>query len=262
MQKTFKGDFEKFYLKFKNKENFSFCKFSDGELYILKNQPLILGPNIEHHSYQDNIDHKNFDPNLHQFYREKLFESLRYKAPNYHIGICAPSDYGDSDFYYMKNESQQNEENLTWANLFVNSNYKPFVEKIIPEFLNYEIIIVCNEKSDLTKTPFYYKIIKDFRVGTNCIINDYYLVNKLKEYVIENKIKNKLFIFCCSSLGNFLCNSLHEIESENIYFDAGSTLNPFLGLSTDRGYLQAALGNLWRGQDTSSDLTREEIWKL
>jgi len=262
MEKTYKGDFEKFYNKIKNKEHFSFCKFSDGELYILKNQLLILGPNPEHHSYQDNIDHKHFDPNLHQFYRQKLFDSLKYKSNNYYVGICAPSDYGDSDFYFLKNESGQDEEHLTWANLFVNSNYISFMEKMIPEFSQYEIIIVCNEKSDLTKAPFYNKIIKDFRVGPNCIINDYKLVNEIGDYVKNNNIKGKLFIFCCSSLGNYLCQTLNQIEPENTYFDAGSTLNPFLGLSTDRGYLQAALGNLWRGQNTSSDLLREETWKL
>lgn len=261
-QKTFKGDFDKFYQKFKNKENFSFCKFSDGELYILKNQLLVLGPNPEHHSYQDDSDHKLFDPEKHQFYRERLFDSLKYKSENYYIGICAPSDYGDQDFYYLKNESRQDEEHLTWANLFVNSNYKLFCDLIIPEFSNFEIIIVCNKKSTFDKAPFADKIIKDFRVGTNCIINDYHMVDLLKAYVLKNKIQNKLFLFCCSSLGNFMCQQLNEIEPNNIYFDCGSTLNPYLGLSTDRGYLQAALGNLWRGQDTSADLSREETWKI
>ena len=88
------------------------------------------------------------------------------------------------------------------------------------------------------------------------------MVETLKEYITEFKVKNKLFIFCCSSLGNYLCKALNELEPENIYFDAGSTLNPYLGLSTDRGYLQAALGNLWRGQDTSADLDKEETWKI
>ena len=263
MDKTFKGDFEKFYQKFKNKENFSFCKFSDGELYVLQNKLLILGPKPEHHSYYDDSDHKYFDPNQHQWCRERLFESLRHKNDNYYIGICAPSDAGDEVFYWFKKESGQDEEHLTWANLFVNSNYIPFRERIVPLFNDYEIVIVCNRKSNLAQTPFANNIIKDFRVGSNCIINDIGLVDEIKNYMITEHLENKLFIFCCSSLGNFLCQELNKVNPNNIYFDAGSTLNPYLGLSIDRGYLTAAMGQKWRGHhDTSADLTKEETWKL
>jgi hypothetical protein len=161
----------------------------------------------------------------------------------------------------MKKESNRDEEHLSWANLFVNSNYKRFREEMIPELKDKKIVIVCNEKSKLESLPF--SVVKDFRVGSNCIINNIDLVDEMISYVKENNIKDHIFLFAASSLGNVLIHKLTEVEPRNTYFDVGSTLNPLLGLSIDRGYLCAYEGVLWRGsQDTSADLTREEGWKI
>lgn len=257
--KTFKGDFYKLLDKLKNGVNFSYSKYSDGELFILQGQRLILGPAGNHHSYLNTEDHKYFDPVEHDYFRNMLFDAFRYSVDNYYIGICGPSDQEDSIFYWMKSESGRDEEHLTWANLFVNSNYKNFREEFVPELSKKDIIIVCNEKSDLSKLPFNVK--KDFRVGSNCLINNLSLVDEMIKYVKTNNIKNHIFLFAASSLGNILIHRLTELEPENTYFDAGSTLNPLLGLSIDRGYLCAYEGILWRGQDTSNDLIREENWK-
>jgi hypothetical protein len=258
--KTFKGDFYKMLEKIKNKEHFSYSKFSDGELFILQGKSFSLGPHS--HSYENSEDFKDFDATKHSFHQQKLLEAFQYKHPNYHLGICAPSDQDDSVFYWMKNLSGQPEENLTWANLFVNSNYDNFRKEMIPEFSNYKIVIICNKKSTFDNCPFKENIVKDFRVGSNCIVNDYDLIEEVKSYIIDNNIENHLFLFAASSLGNFMIHQLHKEFPNNTYFDAGSTLNPLIGLSIDRGYLAAYEKTLWRNQDTSADLSREEVWKL
>lgn len=257
--KTFKGDFYKFLNKLKNNEHFSYSKYSDGELFILQGKTLILGPDPQNHSYKNSEDHKHFDPNQHGFFKDMLFSAFTFDHPNYYIGICAPSDQDDKTFFWMKTESKRDEQYLTWANLFVNSNYGRFRQEFIPELKSKKIIIVCNEKSDLSLLPF--PVIKDFRVGPNCIINNIDLVDTISNYVKENNIKDHVFLFAASSLGNILIHKLTELEPNNTYIDAGSTLNPLLGLSIDRGYLCAYEGVSWRGQNTSSDLTRDEVWK-
>lgn len=259
MNKTFKGDFYKFLNKLKNKEHFSYSKYSDGELFILQGQEIILGPSPEHHSYKNSEDYKHFDPNKHAFFKEKLYNAFKFKHPNYYIGICALPDYTEEKFYWMKKQSGQDEEHLSWANLFVNSNYKLFRTEFVSELNNTKNIIICNEKSNVNLLPF--KVEKDFRVGINCIINNLDLIEKISKYIIDEKIKNHVFLFACSSLGNVLIHELTKLEPENTYMDVGSTLNPLLGLSIDRGYLCAYEGQLWRGNDTSNDLNREETWK-
>ena len=43
--KYFDKEFDKFLGKLKNKENFAFARFSDGELFILRNETVILAEN-------------------------------------------------------------------------------------------------------------------------------------------------------------------------------------------------------------------------
>ena len=82
MKKEFKEHFNLFLDKVKNKENFAFARFSDGELFILQNKELKLddnyiqvGDQITGGPYKP-ADFKHFDPKKHSFYRNKLIESF------------------------------------------------------------------------------------------------------------------------------------------------------------------------------------------
>jgi hypothetical protein len=78
---------------------------------------------------------------------------------------------------------------------------------------------------------------------------------------VEKRVKNHLFLFACSTLGNYCIRELAEIEPENVYIDCGSTLNPFLGLSSDRAYLAAFNQLHYRGGQAPDDaLYEEEVW--
>ena len=89
MIKTFEGDFFKFLNKIKIGENFSFGRFSDGELCMLKNVPLSIDSkatkinNVAVNNGFTKEDHKNFDPIIHMFYRNKLIEALKFRKNNY-----------------------------------------------------------------------------------------------------------------------------------------------------------------------------------
>jgi hypothetical protein len=248
--KNFKEEFIKFLNKIRKKENFSFQRFADGELWILEGREYSLSPTS--HGYVNPEDWKYFNPNLHTKQREHLFSALKYKQENYHIGIIVGnSEYNTKITNKLFKISEQHEENITYANLFVNANYMDYKKYFIEEYKNWEVILVCNEKSNIKLLPF--PIKKVFYVGSNCIVNNYNLVEEISEYTNKNKIKNHLFLFCCSSLGNYCIRNLSEIEPENTYIDCGSTLNPFLGLSLDRGYLSIAENTLYRGQKLNSN---------
>ena len=98
--KTFKDEFDKILNKLKNKENFAFSRFSDGELFIMQNKTIILakdhyvtgrikGPNIYTEEEQ-----KQFIPEKHQFYRQKVIECFKHKQHNYFFPFpkCCLSD--------------------------------------------------------------------------------------------------------------------------------------------------------------------------
>jgi hypothetical protein len=227
--KKFNEDIEIVFKALKNKENFAFSKSADGEMMIL------MGENID-------ILHKcngefKFDKNdkTDELYRKKLIESFTYKHKNYFVGIGCPCCIGEKNYNWMKKLANQPPQNITWANIFVNSNYNYYLKNFIPEYENHKIILVCNHKADPSKF-FNKNLIKDFRIGTNAWKNDYNIIEEIKEYIHINNIENHLFLFAAGPFGNILVYELFKHYPNNIYLDIGSTLDPFIGLGKTRKY--------------------------
>jgi hypothetical protein len=241
MEKTFRGDFYKLLTKLKEGENFSFSRYSDGEMFILQNKRLVLGQGIVQTG--DNVrggqyskqDHKDFDPDKHSFYRDKLIESYQFKKKNYFKGLSCKCCVGERDCNWMKDLYGEEDEHLTWANLWVNGNYKLFVEEFIPVLNDKKVIMVVNEMAKIN-APF--NLIKDFRVGYNCIVNDYGLVEEMKKWIDDNQIENHVFLFAASSLSCYLAHQLFEHNDKNTYVDIGTTMNHLMGMDINRGYLR------------------------
>ena len=249
--KTFKGDFEKIKKHLKENINFSFTRFSDGELFVLQNKRLEL--NEDHYiigdqrggGWYNKEEQKTFIPGEHEFYRKKLEECLQCKEPKFYRGICTSPDVDNQTYQWMVDLSGGDIETLTWSNLLINGNYEKFLNEIVPLFKSKKIIIVLNESANITKLPF--NIVKDFRVGTNSFINDYPLIETIKNYIIENKIEDYLFLVSAASFSNLLIHELHLLSNKNTYLEIGSTLNPIMemeGWKGSRGYLR----EYWLGQ--------------
>ena len=249
--KTFKGDFEKIKKYIKDGINFSFTRFSDGELFVLQNKRLEL--NEDHYiigdqrggGWYNKEEQKTFIPGEHEFYRKKLEECLQCKEPKFYRGICTSPDVDNQTYQWMVDLSGGDIETLTWSNLLINGNYEKFLNEIVPLFKNKKIIIVLNESANITKLPF--NVVKDFRVGTNSFINDYPLIETIKNYIIENKIEDYLFLVSAASFSNLLIHELHLLSNKNTYLEIGSTLNPIMemeGWKGSRGYLR----EYWLGQ--------------
>ncbi len=243
MEKKFINHFFLLHTKLKYGENFAFSRFSDGELRIMQNKELILAENfckigeqVTGLQYFEE-DRKHFDPKEHQFYRDKLFEAYRHKQKNYYVGLCCSCCVGDEDFKLMLDwySGDTNSEYLTWANLWINGNYNRFKTYVVPELANKKVVYVVNEHADLKGLPF--KVEKDFRVGVNCIINDYGLIEVMDKWITDNNITNHVFLFSASSLSNFLIYELFKKHPNNTYIDVGTCFNVELKMKGVRGYL-------------------------
>lgn len=243
--KTFIGDFDKLKFNLENNINFSFTRFSDGELFVLQNKRLEL--NDDHYIIGEekgygiytNEEHKQFIPEKHEFFRKKLEESLACNLPNFYRGICTRPDVDFSVFKWMIDLAGGDSETLTWANLLINGNYERYMKEIVPIFAKKEIIFVVNENANFNDLPF--SVQKDFRVGKNSFINDYYLIDIIKKYIIDNNVTDKLFLVSAASFSNLLIHELHKTSNKNTYLEIGSSLNPLLSLDSwkhSRCYLQ------------------------
>lgn len=234
-----------FYLlleKLKNGENFAYARYSDGELRIMQNLKTQISSNFyivgneKGGGNYNQEDYKDFDPEKHQFYRDKLMEAYQFKKTNYFVGLSCRCCVGEKDFKQMLEwyDGDTNSDYLTWANLLLNGNYPLFIKHFIPELKKKNIVYILNENAKLEGLPF--DVVKDFRVGPNCIINDYDKIEEIKKWIDVNKIENHVFLFSASSLSNFMIHQLFEHNDKNTYIDVGTTLNPYIGLSGRRGY--------------------------
>jgi hypothetical protein len=249
--KTFSEDFEKFKKYLIEGTNFSFTRFSDGELFVLQNKRLelqenyyIIGEN-QGGGWYNKEEQKQFLPEEHQFHRQKLMESLQFNAPKFYRGICTRPDVDKETFDWMVNVGGGDSETLTWSNLFINSNYERFLSEILPIFSQKDIIFVVNENANLDKLPF--RVKKDFRVGVNCFINDHDLIGEIENYINDNNIENHLFLVSAASLSNLLIHRLHLLNKNNTYLEIGSTLNPIMDMVGWRGS-RAYLNEYWMKQ--------------
>ena len=226
-KKDYRQDLKKIKYLLQSKKHFAFSKYADGELHILANKPINNGEFW-------------FDPDNNSFNRKKLIESFTYKEKNYFVGISCPCCIGGEKVHnWMKQKSNQDLENLTWANLFVNGNYEYYLENVVPEYSKYDVYLVSNSRSNLDKLPF--KLKKHYKIEKNCWVENYDLVEKIKLDIKNESIKDSLFLFCAGPFGNILTHQLYDHSKDNTYIDIGSTLNPLLlgdeGVAT-RGYLR------------------------
>lgn len=241
--KEFREDFRFFLNKLEDWENFTFARFSDGELFMLQNKKVVLAEGLTqvgetlHGCHYSREDHKEFLPGEHEFYRARLEDALRYEAEGYYKGICCPCCVGVENYQWMKSRAG---ERISWSNLWMNSNYPLFVEKFLPALADRDVCLVCNENADVSGLPFV--LVKDWRVGFNCQVNDYGLISEIADWIGDNEIEDHVFLFSAASLSEFLCHQLHEKFPENTYVDVGTALNRHLGLSVERGYLKGYWG--------------------
>jgi hypothetical protein len=232
--KTFREDFSKFQEMIVNHKPFAISRNNDGEMIILFNEFIDLRTKLNGEFI--------YDPNQeqHKFYREKLLESAQYKADNYYVGIACRCCVGVAKHERLKALTGQDDDHLTWGNIFVNSNYPLYVKDIIPAFSDYNVVMIVNDKAITYDLPFRDKIVKTFTVGTNAWMENYGLVDEMKAYVKDNNIENHMFLFCAGPFSNILIHECFKISSKNTYIDAGSTLDNYMSLGATRGYLRGA----------------------
>ena len=232
--KTFGGDFLKFYEMIKIHQPFAVSRNNDGEMMILFDEFIDLRQKLNGEFIYDPQQEQ------HKYFRDKLLESAQYKADNYYVGIACKCCVGNEKHLRLKTLTGQDEEHLTWGNIFVNANYPMYVKNIMPEFNNYNVVMVINNKAITYDLPFRDKIVNTFYVGTNAWMTDYLLVDKMKKYIEEKKIENHLFLFCAGPFSNILILECFKSSPNNTYLDVGSTLDSMMNLGATRGYLYGA----------------------
>ena len=265
IEHSYTKDFDTLKSKLDSGENFAFLRFSDGEGFILYNQYLELsnqGYNLNGargYAYYGKEEYKVFDPEKHSFYRDKLIESLEYCTNNYYKGL--PMRESCSAFDGIFDEIVENaggdSEYLTFANLWNNANYPRFIEEFVPILKNKKVIFICNEASKFDELPF--EVVKNFSIGSNAMIENYDIIEEIKDYVSQNNIKDHVFLCSAASLSNLIVHQCFEENNNNTFIDIGSTLNPLMGLEGWTG-TRTYLNQYWNSTSDKSQLEMVDVW--
>jgi hypothetical protein len=206
-KKDFRQEITTLFERLKSKKYFSFSKYADGEWFMMRDMPV-------------NNNEFNYTKN-DQFYRDKLIESFKFKDDDYYVGVSCPCCQG-TEHLNMVQFSEQKNENLTFANIFVNANYTFYRDNFIEEYKNWDVYLVANKNAKIQNLPF--KVEKFYPVENTAWRENYSLIEEIK----KEKIKGKLFLFACGPFGNMLSHQLWQSNKNNTYLDIGSTLNPWL----------------------------------
>jgi len=262
--KDFTTAFDNLLGMLETKENFAFTRFSDGELFIMQNKTVVLADNhyitgqVKGANRYTKEEHKEFHPEQHQEYREKLIECYKYTQDRYYKGICTATDghVGKQNFDWMIDFHGGDHESLTFANLLINANYSRFVEELIPILMRRKVLYVVNEMANLDGLPF--DIEKKFLIGSNCMINNFDTSEKVATYIRENNISDHVVLCSAASLSNFIIHDCFKENANNTFLDIGSCLNPLLGLEGWK-YTRGYLTNYWL--NSNSPFGRQvDVW--
>lgn len=231
--KNFTEELTRFNQKIESKENFSLVRFGDGEMVVINGEAIDL-------SEKCNGEHKYTPQNPEdERCRKVLEESLLYQNERYFVGLPCRCCVGDQHCDELRKQSQQPEQQLTWANIFVNANYPRFLEETIAALKTRTINMICHEKAQFDNLPFVVK--HDFRVGANAWVSNYDKKTlEIAEYIESHNIKDEVFLFCSGVLSNMLIYQLTKNFPENTYIDVGSVFDDMLQLGQTRKYLKGS----------------------
>lgn len=209
--KRFSEEIKKFYEKLKCGEHFAFSRYGDGEWLAIRGIKAVPG------NGEWTIDERSLRG------IGLLIDSFTFKEPGYYVGISCPCCQG-VNHQLMKAACRQDEEHLTFANLFVNSNYEFYIRNFIPEYQKRNIILVANRGSDLAKLPF--DVHRFYGVGYNAWVEDL----SVADLVVKDCLNSSdcVYLFSCGPLASIMAQRCWVANKKNTYLNIGSTIDVWL----------------------------------
>jgi hypothetical protein len=230
---------------------FALARFGHAEMEILQGRLMYDREVSGGHEYRyAPADADNEAP------RQRLWDSFTFSRPNYLVGINCPHcslrpGSEDSDFEWMRENSGQPEDRLTFATVYFYSNYPRYLSEVLPLYHEYKTVLVCHEAGNVSRLPF--QPVQVFRNRFDAWRRDWPLVEEIQSYIFREQIRGGLFLFCAGALSCMLAHQLYAFCPENSYLDIGSSLDPYL--------FNGALTRRYLKQDPETQARESCFWK-
>ena len=240
------NDLQRLIILLKNEKPFCFVRFSDGEISILRNNYLEITEGVTHfrgRTFKNNYkkhDIKKFDPILNQEIRGDLLSSAIFRKKNYFKGVPAThnNQVEDRDFMIRLNGGMTEE--ITFADLLMNSNFLDFNNKMLPVILKKKnLAVIGNFRGKLNRTIAHAKYIP---IQDNFFENYFATLNS-----VVNKInllpEKSVVISSASSLSNIVGWKIFSIRPDITFIDVGTTINSLIGIKGNFRYYHSLLSD-------------------
>lgn len=222
-------DFDYFWGKIENYENFVFARYADGEVMLMN------GIGVRENTQAFNVD-KWSAPNFLTKVGRELLESLKHTENNYYYAISSKTD-NINDYMFLRNNIKQSEDKLTFVNLWINANYQKSIKKYYE--LKRPVTLICNYKAKKENFPF--EVSKIIPFPNNCVEfwengGDNFIEMLINEI---GGIQNQLFFISCGPVSEIIIDKLYTNNPNNTYIDVGSSIDEFVHSQKTRPYMNS-----------------------
>jgi hypothetical protein len=238
---TGQGDLGRFERMVSERIPFTFVRFSDGEIEILRNRRLIIAEGItefrgkRYANKFPEFDQKRFDPRRDNQVRADLLASALYCGEGYFKGIPTAHNNALHDREFMLRLNGGFTSHMTFADLFLNSNFLRARSKFFPFVAACfaDVLIVCNWRCELKGYLQHGRLVQipdDF-------FSSYHSTLQSVLAKLHDAPRFALVLSSASSLSNVIGHRLRLDRPDLTFLDIGTVLNDLLGLPLNtRGY--------------------------
>ena len=229
MIKDFVGDFHRFKDKILSKENFAYARYADGEVRLMS------GVGVGYHTQAYQTDGWSCDNKMYKI-GNVLLESIQHKESNYCFAITSPNQ-NKEDYSFLMNRINQVEENVTFADLWINGNY-PLFQKFISKELDEDVVLIASaDGANRNHLPIKCK----YYVGMpNDCVNIYEQNQENIDHTFKEtakKFNDTLFFISIGPLSEVAIHQMYQANPNNRYIDVGSAIDEIIHGRKTRPYM-------------------------
>lgn len=226
------NEFDRFWNKISNGENFSLLRYGDGERSIMRGMKIKAQEGWE-------------SPDCLSELGKALLSSLNITEDNFYYGISCPCCDLSAYYWYSTRIPSKN---ITFANLWVNANYSRFIEKF--SLLKRDAVVITNYRA-LGHKIGNLNILKHYGVGDDCIS---YWEKDAKELIQQIKEdfgsrNDLLYVISAGPMSEPIIVELYKNNPNNCYIDFGSSIDIFVHNKITRPYM-----------DSSTPYAKQSCW--
>ena len=212
-------EFFRVWEKIKNNENFALLRYGDGERAIMTGRSVKAQEGWVSPDYVSELGNA-------------LLSTLNVLEDNFIYGISCPCCDRSAYYWYS---TRIKSKNRTFANIFVNRNYKKFIENF--EKLNRDAVVIGNFRGENSKIGNL-NVLKYYSVPDDCF---QFWKNEAPAFIESIKKdfsdkNNLLYVVSAGPMSEPIIYELYKNNPNNCYIDFGSSIDKYIHKKQTRPY--------------------------